>query len=67
VTRAPARTAGADLTTEALQLFALAAAILALGGVCWLMRAPDPRERAFRRMPIGEATLDPHPPRQDRA
>ena len=31
--------------TEALQLFALAAAILALGGVYWLMRAPDPPER----------------------
>jgi uncharacterized membrane protein (DUF373 family) len=55
------------VTTEALQLFALAAAILALGGVYWLMRAPDPREPAFRRMPIGQATLDPHPPRQDQA
>ena len=32
-------------TTEALQLFALAAATLALGGVYWLVRAPDPRER----------------------
>ena len=31
--------------TEALQLFALAAATLALGGVYWLVRAPDPRER----------------------
>ena len=33
-------------TTEALQLFALAAAILALGGVYWLVRDQDKRERA---------------------
>jgi uncharacterized membrane protein (DUF373 family) len=33
-------------TTEALQLFALAAAILALGGVYWLVRDQDRRERA---------------------
>jgi uncharacterized membrane protein (DUF373 family) len=32
--------------TEALQLFALAAAILALGGVYWLVRPPQPSERA---------------------
>jgi uncharacterized membrane protein (DUF373 family) len=29
-------------STEALQLFALAAAILALGGVYWLLRDQDP-------------------------
>ena len=34
--------------TEALQLFALAAAILALGGVYWLIRDQDRRERAAR-------------------
>ena len=33
-------------TTEALQLFALAAAIVALGGVFWLVRDQDRRERA---------------------
>jgi uncharacterized membrane protein (DUF373 family) len=33
-------------TTDALQLFALAAAILALGGVYWLVRDQDRRERA---------------------
>jgi uncharacterized membrane protein (DUF373 family) len=32
-------------TTSALQLFALAAAILALGGVYWLVRDQDRRER----------------------
>jgi uncharacterized membrane protein (DUF373 family) len=32
-------------TTEALQLFALAAAILALGAVYWLVRATDARDR----------------------
>jgi uncharacterized membrane protein (DUF373 family) len=36
-----------DLTaTDAQQLFALAAAILALGGVYWLVRDQDRRERA---------------------
>jgi uncharacterized membrane protein (DUF373 family) len=39
-----------DLTsTDPLQLFALAAAILALGGVYWLVRDQDRRERVFRR------------------
>jgi uncharacterized membrane protein (DUF373 family) len=33
-------------TTEALQLFALAATIVALGGVFWLVRDQDRRERA---------------------
>ena len=33
-------------TTEAMQLFALAAAIVALGGVFWLVRDQDRRERA---------------------
>ena len=33
-------------TTDAPQLFALAAAILALGGVFWLVRDQDRRERA---------------------
>jgi uncharacterized membrane protein (DUF373 family) len=33
-------------TTDALQLFALAAAIVALGGVYWLVRDQDRRERA---------------------
>ncbi len=33
-------------TTDALQLFALAAAILALGAVFWLFRDQDRRERA---------------------
>jgi uncharacterized membrane protein (DUF373 family) len=33
-------------TTDALQLFALAAAILALGGVDWLVRDQDKRQRA---------------------
>jgi uncharacterized membrane protein (DUF373 family) len=33
-------------STNALQLFALAAAILALGGVYWLIRDQDTRERA---------------------
>jgi uncharacterized membrane protein (DUF373 family) len=33
-------------TTDALHLFALAAAILALGGVYWLVRDQDSRERA---------------------
>ena len=33
-------------TTEAMQLFALAAAILALGVVYWLIRDQDRRERA---------------------
>ena len=33
-------------TTEAMQLFALAAAILALGVVYWLVRDQDRRERA---------------------
>ena len=32
-------------TTDALQLFALSAAILALGGVYWLVRDQDRRER----------------------
>jgi uncharacterized membrane protein (DUF373 family) len=32
--------------TDALHLFALAAAILALGGVYWLVRDQDSRERA---------------------
>jgi uncharacterized membrane protein (DUF373 family) len=32
--------------TEALQLFALATAILALGGVYWLVRDQDRRQRA---------------------
>lgn len=36
-------------TTEALQLFALAAAILALGAVYWLVRDQDRRERVARR------------------
>jgi uncharacterized membrane protein (DUF373 family) len=31
--------------TDALQLFALAAAILALGGVYWLVRDQDRRQR----------------------
>jgi uncharacterized membrane protein (DUF373 family) len=35
-------------TTTAQQLFALAAAILALGGVYWLMRDQDRRERRAR-------------------
>ena len=33
-------------STDAAQLFALAAAILALGGVYWLVRDQDRRERA---------------------
>ena len=33
-------------TTEAMQLFALSAAILALGVVYWLVRDQDRRERA---------------------
>ena len=32
-------------TTDALQLFALSAAILALGGVYWVVRDQDRRER----------------------
>jgi len=32
-------------TTDALELFALSAAILALGGVFWLVRDQDRRER----------------------
>jgi uncharacterized membrane protein (DUF373 family) len=41
-----------DVTaTDALQLIALAAAILALGGVYWLVRPRDARERAFQRTP----------------
>ena len=32
-------------TTDAQQLFALAAAIVALGGVYWLVRDQDRRER----------------------
>jgi uncharacterized membrane protein (DUF373 family) len=32
-------------TTEAMQLFALASAILALGGVYWLVRDQDKPER----------------------
>jgi uncharacterized membrane protein (DUF373 family) len=36
--------------TEALQLFALAAAILALGAVYWLVRQQDRHERVFRRL-----------------
>jgi uncharacterized membrane protein (DUF373 family) len=41
-----------DVTaTDALQLIALAAAILALGGVYWLVRPRDPRERAVQRTP----------------
>jgi uncharacterized membrane protein (DUF373 family) len=36
-------------STEATQLFALAAAILALGGVYWLVRHQDRRERVLRR------------------
>jgi uncharacterized membrane protein (DUF373 family) len=39
--------------TEALQLFALAAAILALGIVFWLVRHQDRRERVFQRTPSG--------------
>jgi uncharacterized membrane protein (DUF373 family) len=35
-------------TTDALQLFALAAAILALGGVYWLIRDQDIRDAAER-------------------
>jgi uncharacterized membrane protein (DUF373 family) len=35
--------------TDALQLFALAAAILALGAVYWLVRQQDRHERIFRR------------------
>ncbi len=35
-------------STEAVQLFALAAAILALGGVYWLIRDQDRRERVAR-------------------
>ena len=41
-----------DVTaTDAPQLIALAAAILALGGVYWLVRARDARERVFQRTP----------------
>jgi uncharacterized membrane protein (DUF373 family) len=36
--------------TEALQLFALAAAVLALGAVYWLVRQQDRHERVFRRL-----------------
>jgi uncharacterized membrane protein (DUF373 family) len=35
-------------TTNALQLLALAAAILALGGVYWLVRGPDRAKSAYR-------------------
>jgi uncharacterized membrane protein (DUF373 family) len=35
-------------TTNALQLLALAAAILALGGVYWLVRSPDRAKSAYR-------------------
>jgi uncharacterized membrane protein (DUF373 family) len=37
--------------TEAPQLFALAAAILALGVVYWLVQNQDRRDRLFRRPP----------------
>jgi uncharacterized membrane protein (DUF373 family) len=37
--------------TEASQLFGLAAAILALGLVYWLVRHQDRRDRIFRRLP----------------
>jgi uncharacterized membrane protein (DUF373 family) len=43
-------------STEALQLLALAAAILALGGVYWLIRDQD---RRHRRTPRAEATRGP--------
>ena len=43
-------------STEALQLLALAAAILALGGVYWLIRDQD---RRHRRTPRPEATRGP--------
>jgi uncharacterized membrane protein (DUF373 family) len=48
--------------TDALQLFALATAILALGGVYWVVRARDPREPTPQRLPIGESTSLQPPP-----
>jgi len=53
-------------TTDASQLFALAAAILALGAVYWLVRAEEPRARAFRRAAEREGTDLPQP-RRDHA
>jgi uncharacterized membrane protein (DUF373 family) len=52
-------------STEALQLFALSAAMVALGAVYWLVRNQDQRERILRRWPKaarGQASrLVPHP------
>jgi len=53
-------------TTEALHLFALAAAILALGAVYWLVRAQDPYQRALRRGPASEGSALPQT-RRDQA
>jgi uncharacterized membrane protein (DUF373 family) len=44
---------------DALHLFALAAAILALGGVYWLVRYGDRREPASHRVPIGGSAAPP--------
>ena len=44
---------------DALHLFALSAAILALGGVYWLVRYGDRREPASQRLPQG-APAAPH-------
>ena len=51
-------------STDAARLFALSAAILALGGVYWLVRHQDRRERVFRRRfetqrPAGSMTAQP--------
>jgi uncharacterized membrane protein (DUF373 family) len=48
-------------TADALHLFALSAAILALGGVYWLVRYGDRREPASRRAPLGGSAA-PHTP-----
>ena len=53
-----------DVTsTDALQLFALAAAILALGGVYWLVRYDDRRKRLFGRLAVRESSAPQSSPR----
>lgn len=47
---------------DALHLFALSAAILALGGVYWLVRYADRPEPASQRLPL-EGSAAPHAPR----
>jgi uncharacterized membrane protein (DUF373 family) len=46
---------------DALHLFALSAAIVALGGVYWLVRYGDRREPASQRLPVGGSAA-PHTP-----